>query len=79
MSEAAPGANMVEARFLAILSDKALTETLRSLRDEGNDADKSDVTDPKTFGPILRVCCVIGSIPIDDVWVCSQLSRVIHV
>ena len=79
MSKSAPGANMVEARFLAISSNKALSETLRNLRDEGNDADKSDVTDPDTFGPVLRICCVIRSTPIDNVRVCFQLSGVINV
>ena len=49
------------------------------LRDECDDADKSDVTNPNTFGPILRIGCVIRSIPIDNVRVCVSLSRVLGV
>ena len=75
MSSAAPGANVVEARFLEMAVSYVQVKALhRYVRNKSDYADEDDMTYSNVFRPVLGIGWVVWFIPVYDVWILGRLS-----
>ena len=75
MSSAAPGANMVEARFLEMAVSCVQVKAFhRYVRNKSDYADEDDITYSDVSRPVLGIGWVVWSIPVYDVWFLGRLS-----